>query len=374
MAKKRLGISLYPEFSTPEQDRAYLEKAAKLGFTQLFIAFLAVKDTAEETLEKYLPICEYAHSLGFEIEGDVNPLVFDRLGVNASIFHGPVDLEFFKRCGVDIMRLDFGMSAYEEAVLTQNPQGIKIAINGCDATDHVGLLLNNGALPDKLLGCHNYYPQRYTGIGLDIFQRSTSNWGLHGMRLQVFVSSQEPDAFGPWPITEGLPTLEMHRNLPISAQVRHFMMMPDVTDVYIGNAFASDVELEAMAAANTDCVTFNVEPVEGAPAEQVEHASLPKVRRGDGNADYMVRSLGIRTVESNVRHPPIAPFNTVPVKRGDVAICNNRYGQYEGEVHLAIADMENDGKCNVIGHIAPEEVFLLDFMRGSMPFKLDFSE
>lgn len=32
MQKRRLGISLYPERSTFEQDVAYLEKAAKLGF------------------------------------------------------------------------------------------------------------------------------------------------------------------------------------------------------------------------------------------------------------------------------------------------------------------------------------------------------
>ena len=32
MQKRRLGISLYPERSTFEQDVAYMEKAAKLGF------------------------------------------------------------------------------------------------------------------------------------------------------------------------------------------------------------------------------------------------------------------------------------------------------------------------------------------------------
>lgn len=41
MKKRRLGISLYPERSTFEQDVAYLEKAAKLGFDLLFITLLA---------------------------------------------------------------------------------------------------------------------------------------------------------------------------------------------------------------------------------------------------------------------------------------------------------------------------------------------
>ena len=44
MQKRRLGISLYPEHSTFEQDVAYLEKAAKLGFDLLFIALLGAGD------------------------------------------------------------------------------------------------------------------------------------------------------------------------------------------------------------------------------------------------------------------------------------------------------------------------------------------
>ena len=44
MQKRRLGISLYPERSTFEQDVAYLEKAAKLGFDLLFIALLGAGD------------------------------------------------------------------------------------------------------------------------------------------------------------------------------------------------------------------------------------------------------------------------------------------------------------------------------------------
>ena len=44
MQKRRLGISLYPERSTFEQDVAYMEKAAKLGFDLLFIALLGAGD------------------------------------------------------------------------------------------------------------------------------------------------------------------------------------------------------------------------------------------------------------------------------------------------------------------------------------------
>ena len=52
MQKRRLGISLYPERSTFEQDVAYLEKAAKLGFDLLFIALLGAGDRQQGHLPK----------------------------------------------------------------------------------------------------------------------------------------------------------------------------------------------------------------------------------------------------------------------------------------------------------------------------------
>ena len=36
----RLGISIYPEYSTEEQDIAYIRKAGKLGYRRSFAAWL----------------------------------------------------------------------------------------------------------------------------------------------------------------------------------------------------------------------------------------------------------------------------------------------------------------------------------------------
>lgn len=366
MKKKRLGVSLYPEFAPLEENLSYLERAAAKGFDVLFLALLAGKDSRDEVLARYKPICDKANELGFEIDCDVNPMVFKRLGVNASMFQGPIDLSFFTELGVDVMRLDLGMTSFEEVALANNKFGIKVCINGASVHDHVGELLSMGADPDRLLGCHNYYPQRYTGVSLDFFEKGSANWAKRNMRLQAFVSSLEPKAFGPWPVTEGLPTLEMHRDLPIEVQTRHMMLLPGITDILIGNAFASDAELDAMAAANDDCLVLDATAVPGLPVEQLEHASTRMSRRGDCG-DYMVRTL-----ESRFKHPEVEPFNTVDVKRGDVTIANKLYGQYHGELHLALKDMKNDGKTNVVGHIDEAEHILLDYMTGSCAFRVNF--
>jgi hypothetical protein len=46
------------------------------------------------------------------------------------------------------------------------------------------------------------------------------------------------------------------------------------------------------------------------------------------------------------------------------------YERYAGELQIALKDMENSGKTNVVGRIVPEEVFLLDHIQPWQKFKL----
>ena len=313
MQKRRLGISLYPERSTFEQDVAYLEKAAKLGFDLLFIALLGAGDR-QQTIDRYKPLLAKAKELGFEIEADVNPMMFERMGINASFFHGPLDLSFFTELQVDILRLDLGLNDMEEAFLSKNKEGIKICVNGCNTQDHVGHVLAAGGDRDMILGCHNYYPHRYTGVSLEHFEKGSAPMVKHNLRLQSFVTSQNPEAFGPWPVTEGLPTLEMHRDWPIEIQVGHYVMMGYVNDIIIANAYATDAELEAMAAANSTKIMFHMTPAEGLPESMKKRLRMNLSVRGD-SGEWI-----IRTLESRMLRGATEPFNTVDIQPGDVLI------------------------------------------------------
>lgn len=362
----RLGVSLYPEFASQEENFDYLRRAASHGFDILFLALLGAKGSYEEVVERYRPYTALAKELGFEIFCDVNPMVLKKLGVGISMFQGGIDLRFFKELGIDCMRLDLGMSDLEEAALTKNADGIKVCINGASTTDHIGALLDCGARRDMLVGCHNYYPHRYTGVSLEYFNRGTQNWAKRGLRLQSFVSSNAPGAFGPWPVTEGLPTLEMHRDLPIAVQTKHYVMMGGVTDIFVSNCFATDEELEAMARANSDRVRFTTTLTEGLPESMRNRLGMNLSVRGDCTSGYL-----IRTLESRMDPAEVEPFNCVDIQRGDVLIDNREYGQYAGEVQIALAPMKNSGKTNVVGHITPEEHILLDYLDAGRPFAFD---
>lgn len=367
MSKKRLGISIYPEFSKDEDTLAYLDTAASYGFDVLFMALIAGKEDREQVIQRYKGITTNAKELGFEICVDANPMVFKRMGCNASIFAGPIDLSFFKELDVDVIRLDLGMTDMEEAFLSRNKEGIKICLNGATLNDHVGHVLNNGGDPERILGCHNYYPHRYTGVSLDFFSKGTKNWTDHHLRLQSFVTSAQEKAFGPWPVTEGLPTLEMHRDLPIDVQMKHYLLMGTVDDIIIGNCFASEKELAAMSAANRSQIAFNAKLSEGIPSAMKEKLSMNLSRRADQN-DYLIRTLESRLAGA----AKVEPFNTVDIVRGDILIDNELYGQYSGEVQIALQNMKNSGKTNVVGHIRPEELILLDYLKGSQQFRFVF--
>ena len=77
----RLGVSIYPEHSTPEKDMAYLSLAAKYGFQRVFTCLLSVNKPAEEIKADFKQVCDHANSLGMEVIVDVAPRVFNALGI-----------------------------------------------------------------------------------------------------------------------------------------------------------------------------------------------------------------------------------------------------------------------------------------------------
>ena len=60
------------------------------------------------------------------------------------------------------------------------------------------------------------------------------------------------------------------------------------------------------------------------------------------------------------------------IKRGDIIIESSEYGHYAGELMIALKDMKNTGKSNVVGKIAEHEQFILDYIKPWQKFA--FSE
>ena len=248
----KLGISIYPEKSTEQEMYEYIDKAHKHGFSRIFSCLLSVNEDKEHIINKFKSVANYAKEKGFEIVYDVNPRVLKELGIEGN------DFGFFKEIGADGIRLDGGFGGLEESVMSFNDENLKIEINMSNNTNYIDTIMDYRPKKENLIACHNFYPHKYSGLDFDYFIKCTERFNKYGLRTAAFVTSQNDSTFGPWPVSDKLPTLDMHRDLPIEVQAKHIIALERIDDIIISNCYPTDKEIEALGNMRKDMVTFDV--------------------------------------------------------------------------------------------------------------------
>lgn len=114
---RSLGLSIYPDHSSFEDNAKYLELGHKYGFSRIFMSMLEVQGIPAETQTKYKKIIEYGNKLSYQTFLDVSPQLFDQLDIDYS------DLKFFAEAGAAGIRLDQAFDGATEAMLSYNPYG-----------------------------------------------------------------------------------------------------------------------------------------------------------------------------------------------------------------------------------------------------------
>lgn len=357
---RKIGFSVYPAHAELKDNLAYIDLANKYGFKRVFTCLLSVEGDKEKTIDEFKKTIAHANSYGMEVIADINSEVFEYLGT------GYDDLKVFKEMGLAGIRLDQGFSGSEESIMSFNTYGLKIEFNMSSGTKYIDNVLSFKPNRDNIMGCHNFYPHRYSGIGYDHFIRCSEQFKNYNIRTAAFVSSKSAK-FGPWPVSEGLCTLEEHRNLPIEIQAKHLFASDLIDDVLIANAFASEADFKALSELDPNLLAFKVILEKGiSPIERGIILDTLHFNRADVS-EYMVRSSKTR-----VKNPgdDFKPFNTIDIKRGDITIDNVEYGNYTGELQIALRDRKNFGNTNVVGRIEAEEIFLADGLRPLQKFLL----
>ncbi len=350
----RLGISVYPHHSTPERDYEYMKLAASYGFTRIFTCLLSMNEEKDAIIKNMAEFSKKAHELGFIVSVDTNPRVFEKLGAT------PKNLEPFHEMGIDIIRLDGHFDDVMDCALTLNPYHIKIEFNGSMYLN-VDRMIEKGANPHNMTICHNFYPQRYTGLSEERFYFFNSKYDTLNLTRAAFVSSNSEHTFGPWPVYDGLPTLESCRDKSIDWQTRYLFATKCVEDVFVGNAYASEEELKAMGEVNPDKVMLRI--------DLNEHTSdLEKeiifddihFRRGDCN-DMIIRSSYPRVKCREQSIPPVEVEKEY-YEVGDVLIVNDNMMYYRGELEVVLKPMKNTHDRNVVGHLNEDEMTLANMI------------
>ncbi|MCR4950844.1 MAG: MupG family TIM beta-alpha barrel fold protein [Solobacterium sp.] len=381
--KPVLGVSVYPDLRPLSEIREYLKLASSYGFTRVFSSMFTVQGTKEEVLQYFTELDACAHEFGMQVSLDVNPECFRRIGASAD------DLSVFHEIGCDIVRMDMSFPVEEDVKLLKNPYGLKIEYNASMKTaEDVQKMLDLGADPERMLFCHNFYPQRYTGYRWDKFLAVNRGLASCNVRVAAFVSSNAPDTHGVWGAHHGLPTVEKLRGLPIDLQTRIILATKDVTDILIGNAYASEEEFQAMQAvlekktADQDNPLINFirtmaggldfdtlpqhkmkvvfDPEATATERSVVLEFFPHSDVGD-SSEWMWRSRGPRFIYRQ-KSIPARTCEKEYFEHGDIVMVNDNYKSYTGEVQIVRLPMENDGERNLVGHLAKGEEILLDLI------------
>src|SRR5699024_2944394 len=355
---RRLGISLYPNHSQYEEDLEYIKLAKTYGFERIFMSMLEIDDAKTNTINRFNQIIKEAKELNYEVILDIAPDVLELLGASYD------DLSIFKHMGADGLRLDAGFDGKKESMITFNEYELITELNMSNNVAYLDNIMTYQPNTPFLYGCHNFYTQEGTGLPLDFFEESSTRFKKYGLRTAAFVSSQFGEV-GPWDINDGLPTLEMHRDLPIDVQAKHLFATGYINDVIIGNGYATKEELKKLGELNRYQIEFSIEfDKEVNPIERKNVLENQHFRRGDITS-RMIRSTEVRKkyMEENEPHT-----NQVTFKKGDVVIGNNHFGKYKNELQVVLEE-HTDSRKNLVGRIREEELMLLDYIKPWTKFR-----
>ncbi|WP_434577879.1 DUF871 domain-containing protein [Thermoanaerobacterium thermosaccharolyticum] len=351
---KRLGISVYLNNNDLEKNLEYINLASRYGFEIVFTTLISIKDlNFDKYFDNFVYLVKHANNIGMKVIVDVEPHILSKLNISYDNLYKLSDI------GLYGIRLDLGYSGIEESIMSFNDFGLKIVVNMSNGSKYIENILSYKPNIDNIIGCHNFYPHKYTGLSYEHFSKCSRQFKDLGIRTAAFISSSEA-MFGPWPVSEGLCTLEMHRDLPIETQAKHLFATELIDDVIIANAYASEDELKKLSLLNKYKLEFKVNLVDNITDidKKIVLEEFHYVR-GDVS-EYLLRSTQSRIKYKDYK---FLPYNVIDIKRGDILIDTYLYQNYAGELQIALKDMKNTGKTNVVGRIDEKEIFLLDYLK-----------
>lgn len=351
-----LGISIYPYKEQSSETIAYIDLAAKFGFKRVFTNLLMLaQGTEEAVLAKMKTAIQHARAKDMEVIVDINPAVFGQLNI------GYDNLQFFKALGATGIRLDSTFDGMVESLMTFDKAQLDLEINISNDTYYLENVLSYQPNAHKIIGCHNFYPQRFTGLDYDYFISCSKKYKKMGLRTAAFVNSQVAD-HGPHVHTEGLCTVEMHREMDIVVQAKHLVATGLIDDIIIANAYASEEELAALGQIDQEQIQLDVRFKEGVSEIEKEIVlNHQHFNRGDINS-YSIRSTFVKLTYQQADIP--VNNSARKLNYGDITIGNNSFGQYKGELNIVKQAMPNEEEYkNLVAKVIPKEQFLLSYIK-----------
>ena len=332
-----LGISVYFQ----DLDYDYLEKAAKIGAKYIFTS-LHIPEEDYSELDKKMPIfLETCRSLDLEIVPDVSPVTFEKLNVP------PKDYKKLKELGFKALRLDYGFDDFD--TIKELSKNFKLMLNASVVNEEYLKEAKEAQVDFTNISLtHNFYPRNNTGLGLDYFKEKNRVFKEYDLKVQAFVPGDDLKRF---PLYEGLPTVERHRQMHPYVSAVELIKNCGVDDVLIGDSKAKIETLEYI----NRYIEDKVITIKAHFEKEYEYLYEEEYTCRKDFSESVLRLITPRT--SGIR-----PYNNGFRRRGSITIDNELMGRYCGEIQLLKKDFEADARVNTVGFIHPEYVDLLEYL------------
>lgn len=332
--------------------------AKDLGICSVFTSMHIPEIEYERKINEIKDLVEYIKLLDMKLTIDISPVTMNILGSSSN------NLKSFYELGIDCLRLDYGFTIDEIAEMTKNKYGIKIELNASTITkQQINDLIYRNADLRNLSACHNFYPKPYTGLSYEFFREKTLMIKSYGLKVSAFIPSQKGKR---GPIYEGLPTLEVHRNMKPDISARH-LIYSGIDDVYFGDAYASFDEISDVTSVDKDVIELKIDLVNDVTdCEKDLIFNCIHTNRID-SSEYIVRSEESRGYAKIGKE--IKAHNCIDRKKYSVTIDNENFKRYSGELNICLIDLPKDERVNVVGHIVEEECILADLVKPGVKFR-----
>lgn len=348
------GVSIYLNQSF-EEIKNYINEMNSLGVMDVFSSFHINEYSKDETLTKLEKVASLIREKNMDLILDIssNTLELYKFNIDEMV-------EFLKGLGIKKVRLDYGFDFDQIKTISES---LEIVLNAStiDAEFINELEIRNIDL-SKLTASHNFYPRPETGLSSKNFRMKNEFLKKHNFKIQAFIPGDEERR---GPIFEGLPSLEEHRNYNSFRAYLDLKKNHNIEYIHIGDFSAKKESIERIIQfENHNIIELRVEPLQDF-SNEINEAFYSLHQNRSDNSDLVARSTKSRLDIKN----KIKAKNTVERKRGSITIDNEEYLRYSGEIQIALKDLKEDKRVNVLAKVIDDDLELLDFIRSNTMFK-----
>lgn len=357
------GISLYPGQGTPlEENLAIIERAAACGLKRLFLSLPDYPTDLGDIKGELSALLKAARQNDMEVVANITPQTQEKLELTE------LSPSMFRILGIRTLRLAEGFSPADIATLSQNRQGIRIALNASTITNKLlSALVALKANFQQIDGLHSFYPRPGTGLSEEFLIHKTMLLHKAGIRVGAFVPGINRQHSI---LKAGNPTLENHREESASLAARHLVAL-GIDDIFISDLPPTDEELNTLSHLSDKAVTIRAKWLTS-DNQQRQHLLHIFTSRQDA-AQNAIRALeGQAIVQQN--HLTIHP--EMPAERpiGAITIDNAHNFPFMGEVQICRTPLPADEGVNVAAQIDPAEINLIEYISPGRKFSFLFHE